>query len=162
MATETFLLQKPANGTSHPHPRSTWVSCGRGQRVPRTSEIRGRSSYTLHSYAVGLADFLGWLYQSGIDADDVTRHVAGQYIADFGNSPKGGFAGTVRTGTKRLPRTVNHRLSVLASYFGFLIRRDDEAGAGPWLQRTNPISTEIANRRHGMTGRDADNARSSL
>jgi integrase len=50
---------------------------------------------------------------------------------------------------------VNHRLSLLASYFAFLIREDDEAREGKWFQRPNPISTEITGRRHGMAGRDA-------
>jgi site-specific recombinase XerD len=118
-------------------------------------EIRGRSPYTPHSYAVGLPDFLGWLHQANITVDEVTRHVAGQYITDFGNGPRGGFAAKARAGSKRQPRTVNHRLSLLASYFAFLIREDDEAGAGPWFQHPNPISTEITSRRHGITGRDA-------
>src|SRR5690242_15737426 len=48
----------------------------------------GRSIYTLHSYATGLAHFFGWLRESGKQVDDVTRHVVGQYIAAFSHAPK--------------------------------------------------------------------------
>src|SRR6266849_3900671 len=65
--------------------------------------------------------------------DDVTRHVAGRYIAEFGNAPKGGIAAAGKGGSTRQPRTVNHRLSVLTSYFAFRIRQDDTAGTGPWF-----------------------------
>jgi integrase/recombinase XerD len=155
MITENFRVQKPANGESHRILDPLGFPAAKANEFLEHLEIRGRSPYTLHSYAVGLADFLGWLHLANIAVDDVTRHVAGQYITDFGNSPRGGFAGTARSGSKRQPRTVNHRLSLLASYFAFLIREDDEGGAGPWFQRPNPISTEITGRRHGMTGRDA-------
>lgn len=154
MAIETFRVQRPANGVSHRILDPLGFPAAAANEFLEHLEIRGRSPYTLHSYAVGLADFLGWLHESDIGVDDVTRHVAGRYIADFGNGPKGGFAGAAGAGAKRQPRTVNHRLSVLGSYFNFLIRQDDEAGAGAWFQRPNPISTEIKNRRHGMTGRD--------
>jgi integrase/recombinase XerD len=154
MAIETFRVQKPANGVSYRILDPLGFPDARANEFLEHLEIRGRSPYTLHSYAVGITDFLGWLHQSGIGVDDVTRHVAGQYIADFGNGPKGGFPNASRTGAKRQPRTVNHRLSALASYFSFLIRQDDEAGAGAWFQRPNPISVEIQNRRHGMIGRD--------
>ena len=155
MTAESFVVQKPTNGTSYRILDPLGFPVGQANGFLEHLEVRGRSPYTLHSYAVGLADFLGWLRQADIGVDDVTRHVAGQYIHDFGNGPKGGFAGTARAGSKRQPRTVNHRLSVLASYFAFLIREDDEAGAGHWFQRHNPISTEITGRRHRMTGRDA-------
>ena len=55
----------------------------------------------------------------------------------------------------RQARTVNHRLSVLASYFAFRIRQDDDRGDGAWRQRSNPVSTpddEIVS--HRLTGRD--------
>ncbi|MCU1327520.1 MAG: integrase family protein [Bryobacterales bacterium] len=154
MATKTFRVQKPANGEFHRILDPLGFSDAGANEFLEHLEIRGRSPYTLHSYAVALADFLGWLHRAEIAINEVTRHVAERYITDFGNGPKGGFAGTVRAGAKRQPRTVNHRPSVLTSYFAFLIRKDDEAGAGAWFQRPNPISTEIANRRPGMTGRD--------
>ena len=46
----------------------------------------GRSAYTLRSYARGLAHFFGWLRTSGRHADDVTRQMVGQYIADLGRA----------------------------------------------------------------------------
>jgi site-specific recombinase XerD len=155
MVTENFRVQKSAEGESHRILDPLGFPTTKANEFLEYLEIRGRSPYTLHSYAVGLADFLGWLHQANITVDDVTRQVAGQYITEFGNGPRGGFAGKARAGSKRQPRTVNHRLSLLASYFAFLIREDDEAGAGPWFQHPNPISTEITGRRHGMTGRDA-------
>lgn len=155
MTAESFVVQKPTKGASYRILDPLGFPVGKANEFLEHLEVRGRSPYTLHSYAVGLADFLGWLRQADIGVDNVTRHVAGQYIHDFGSGPKGGFAGAARAGSKRQPRTVNHRLSVLASYFAFLIREDDEAGAGRWFQRLNPISTEITGRRHGMTGRDA-------
>src|SRR5260370_39596768 len=83
-------------------------------------EICGRSSYTLHSYAIGLADFLGWLRRADTNIDDVTRHVAGRYIAEFGNAPKGGIvAAAGKGGSAPQPRTGNHPLSVLAFDFAF-------------------------------------------
>jgi hypothetical protein len=48
----------------------------------------GRSAYTVHSYATGLAHFFGWLHESGKHVDEVTRHLVGQYIAAFGRNPK--------------------------------------------------------------------------
>jgi integrase len=56
---------------------------------------------------------------------------------------------------------VNHRLSVLASFFAFHIRRDDEAGSGPWFQRVNPVTLTGIGPRHGMQGRDAPAARAT-
>ena len=128
MDTESYRVQKPAEGISYRILDPLGFPATKANEFLEHLEIRGRSPYTLHSYAVGLADFLGWLHQRNIAVDDVTRHVAGQYITDFGDGPRRGFAGTGRAGSKRQPRTVNHRLSLLASYFAFLIREDDEAG----------------------------------
>lgn len=157
MATENenFVVQKPADGKSYRVLDTLGFPVTTANEFLDHLEVRGRSPYTVQSYAIGMADFLGWLRQATITINDVTRHVIGQYIADFGNGPKRGIAGDARKGLKRQPRTVNHRLSVLASYFTFLIRQDDEAGTGPWFQRLNPVSTEITSRRHGMTGRNA-------
>jgi len=155
MVTETFRVQKPANGESFRILDPLGFPVAGANKFLEHLESCGRSPYTLRSYAVGIADFLGWLHHAGIAVDEVTRHVAGRYVSAFSNAPKGGFAGTSRVGAKRQPRTVNHRLSVLASYFSFLIRQDQEAGTGPWFECSNPISTEVFGRRHGMRGRDA-------
>jgi hypothetical protein len=121
----------------------------------------GRSAYTLRSYAGGLAHFFGWLRTSGKQADQVTRHIVGQYIAAFSQAPKY-CPGTRRvretgpaikdgrtggSGESRRPRTINHRLSVLASFFAFCIRRDQDRGSGAWFQRANPIYPQ-----HSLSG----------
>jgi site-specific recombinase XerD len=155
MTSDNFVVQKPVNGVSYRVFDPLGFPHGAVNEFLEYLEARGCSPYTLHSYATGLADFLGWLREADIGIDDVTRHVAGRHIAEFGNAPKGGFARATRVGAKRQPRTVNHRLSVLASYFAFRIRQDDEAGAGPWFRRANPISTTIENGRHGVRGRNA-------
>jgi hypothetical protein len=91
MTAESFVVQKPANGTSYRILDPLGFPVGKANEFLEHLEVRGRSPYTLHYYAVGLADFLGWLRQADIGVDDVTRHVAGQYINDFGNGPKGGL-----------------------------------------------------------------------
>ena len=129
----------------------------------------GRSAYTLRSYARGLAHFFGWLRTSGQQVDQVTRHMVGQYIAAFSQAPK------YRPGTSHVPeaspavkesrtrgsgenrraRTINHRLSVLASFFAFCIQRDQDRGSGAWFQRANPIYSPVGTEgHHGLTGRN--------
>ena len=91
-----------------------------------------RSPYTVRAYARGLAHFVGWLHDAGVDIDAVTRPVVGQYIGAFGRGSTR-RASTRRTADPpvtdaplgeraqvhegRQARTVIHRLSVLASYF---------------------------------------------
>jgi hypothetical protein len=57
----------------------------------------------------------------------------------------------------RQPRTINHRLSVLASYFEYCIRCDTEDGCGSWKGRINPASANPLTEElsHGMIGRDS-------
>jgi len=155
MTDQAFRVQKPTAGASYRILDPLGFPAGAVNDFLEHLEIRGRSSYTLHSYATGLADFLGWLRESDMSIEDVTRHVIGQYIAEFGNGPRGGIVAAGKPGVKRRPRTVNHRLSVLASFFAYRIRQDDEAGAGPWFQRANPISSTSVGPCHGMRGRDA-------
>lgn len=129
----------------------------------------GRSGYTLRSYATGLAHFFRWLNESGIDVNGVSRSVVGQYIGTFSSGSKGGACASAKRSAQnhearhdrviaeeRQPRTINHRLSVLASYFGYRIRQDEERGSGPWFQKANPASTADVGpeRRHRMQGRD--------
>src|SRR5439155_24072309 len=82
-------------------------------------EQRARSPYTVRAYARGLAHFVGWLHETGTDLDAVTRPVVGQYIGAFGRGSTHGASLIDRHAATegRQARTVNHRLSVLASYF---------------------------------------------
>jgi site-specific recombinase XerD len=132
-------------------------------------ETCDRSAYTMHSYALGLAHFFRWLHESGKQVDDVTRYVVEQYIGAFGRAPKhrpgarelaesntGSQTDRMSAfGNRRRPRTINHRLSVLASYFAYCIQRDGDQGSGAWFQRANPISTAFNREgRRRMAGRD--------
>lgn len=132
---------------------------------------RGQSSYTLRAYALGLVHFFTWLEQTGHHLDAVTRQTIETYISAFGDEPKGGAcpadpsrAGQVNLltrkalpSTQRKPRTINHRLSLLASFFAFHIQQDSEQNTGPWKGRTNPVpmSPLMPVGTHGMPGRDA-------
>lgn len=85
----------------------------------RHVQVRGRSGYTLRSYRQGLVDFAGWLADEGVALAEVRR---GHVAADVGK-----FV------VARAAATVNHRLSVLASFFAFLLRRDTDASEGTWM-----------------------------
>jgi integrase/recombinase XerD len=116
-----------------------------------------RSPYTVRSYARGLSHFAIWLHDAGIDLDAVTRPVVGEYIGAFGRGSSGHGSVIDRPPASggRQARTVNHRLSVLASYFAFRIRQDNDRGAGAWRQRSNPVATpDEASVHHRLTGRD--------
>jgi integrase/recombinase XerD len=131
----------------------------------------GRSAYTLRSYARGLAHFFSWLHTTGRNTDDVTPQTVETYIAFFSTEAKGGACpadpqkvGQINLRTRkaappihRQPRTINHQLSVLASFFAFRIQQDSERGGGPWRHRANPVpaSSPDRNKAHGMPGRDA-------
>lgn len=107
-------------------------------------ERRGRGSYTARSYRLGLADFGEWLAGEGTDLDMVSKADIEAYIDRFAR-------GVDRGGESRAARTVNHRLSVLASFFGFLIERDSDRGDG-WAGRTNPVPAVTVELTHGMGG----------
>ena len=98
------------------------------------------SVYTERAHAIGLAHFFSWLHASGGDPDCVTRQVVGSYITEFARGAKQGAVGARGAQKPRQPRTINQRLSVLASYFDYCIRCDDEDGRGPWKGRINPAS----------------------
>src|SRR3984893_9918304 len=120
-------------------------------------EQRARSPYTVRAYARGLAHFAGWLHEAGVDLDAVTRPVVGQYIGAFGQGPRrhASLIDRPPPNEGRQARTVNHRLSVLASYFGFRIRQDDDRGDGAWRHHSNPVSTfDDETVSHRLTGRD--------
>ena len=59
MTAESFVVQKPANATSYRILDPFDFPVGKANEFLEHLEVRGRSPYTLHSYAVGLADFLG-------------------------------------------------------------------------------------------------------
>ncbi len=132
---------------------------------------RGRSAYTLRSYAHGLAHFFEWLHAVEQAVEDVVPQTVEAYIAALSTTPKGGAcpgdphtAGQINSITRKVapavhrqPRTINHRLSVLAAFFAYRIQQDTEQGSGPWVNRTNPVpgSPSGTHNPHGMPGRDA-------
>ena len=87
MTNHAFTVQKLKEGTSYRILDPLGFPARAVNDFLEHLEIRGRSAYTLHSYATGLADFLGWLQGADMSIDDVTRHVIGQYVTEFGNGP---------------------------------------------------------------------------
>lgn len=122
-------------------------------------ERRGRGSYTVRSYRLGLADFSRWLQRAGRELDAVSRRDVEAYVGEFAAGPglAGRRAGVVDLATgdkvpvRRAARTVNHRLSVLASFFAFLIDRDTDKG-GAWAGRINPVPARATELAHSMGG----------
>lgn len=106
-------------------------------------DVMGRSGYTLRSYRLGLADFAGWLADEGLPLTALRRRHIEAYVGKFA--------------VGRAETTINHRLSVLASFFAFLVRRDTENGDGAWDGRTSPVpgQRDADAVLHRMTGRDA-------
>ena len=69
---------------------------------------RGRSAYTQRAYALGLADFFGWLEARGVALEAVDRWVVSAYVADFRAGAKGGATRTrsaLRAAPRHLPPT---------------------------------------------------------
>lgn len=132
---------------------------------------RDRTAYTQRSYALGLAHFFGWLAERDRPLASVDRPAVAAYVADFRAGSKAGATrvdaariGAVDRRTRkpaptleRQPTTVNHRLTVLASFFRFMIERDGDRGDGAWLGRANPVPPAADPMRggHGVPGRDA-------
>jgi site-specific recombinase XerD len=130
----------------------------------------GRASYTVRSYAQGLADFFAWFDTHDVALDDAGRQTVVAYLGDFRAGAKAGAASVrreqagrvhpvtrkVAPAVQRQPRTINHRLSVLSSFFDFLIRRDRDAD-GQWANRTSPVPAAGGDGAgsHGSPGRDA-------
>lgn len=124
-------------------------------------ERRGRGSYTVRSYRLGLADFSRWLHREGRELNVVRRRDIEAYIGEFAAGPGPGLASRnagvidlatgepVRAG--RAARTINHRLSVLASFFAFVIDRDTEDG-GSWAGRVSPVPARPGELSHSMGG----------
>lgn len=122
-------------------------------------ECRGRGSYTARSYRLGLADFSRWLTGVSRPLVEVSRRDVEAYIGEFAAGPgtAARASGVVDLATgkpvpvRRAARTVNHRLSVLASFFAFLIDRDTEDG-GAWAGRVSPVPARAAELTHSMGG----------
>jgi integrase/recombinase XerD len=118
--------------------------------------LRDCSVYTQRAYALGLAHFFSWLHASG--GDPRPRHASDRWQLHHRVRARREAGRCRRAGSQkpRKPRTINHRLSVLASYFEYCIRRDTEDGRGPWKGRINPASGNPLTEelRHGMIGRD--------
>ena len=128
----------------------------------------GRSVHTIRSYALGLAHFFSWLRERGVGLDDVTTSTIGEYVDHLGSEPKGGAcridperSGRTNPLTRKVypsaerkkPGTVNHRLSVLSSFFG---RRAERGVEGSARTRPNPVPPrkDPMEGSHGMAGRD--------
>lgn len=136
-------------------------------------ERRGRSPYTIRSYGFALRDFHTWLKVNDIELEDVTRVVIEAYIDHFRVGIKGGAvrpsldrAGQVNALTRksyptpeRKPRTINHRVSVLTSFFAYLINNSPSTSSAAWSERSNPVGVALESPAHGMTGRDAPRRR---
>lgn len=120
---------------------------------------RDRGTYTIRSYRLGLADFSRWLVRGSRPLAEVSRRDIEAYIVEFAAGPGtvARASGVVDLATgkavpvKRAPRTINHRLSVLASFFTFLIDRDTDGG-GEWAGRVSPVPARSAGLAHGMGG----------
>lgn len=113
----------------------------------------GRSAYTIRSYAMGLMHFLNWVEREGLSLRDMTRQQVGRYIQDFmGSDTKASVTGQA----PKQARTVNHRLSVLSSFFAYLIDHDAELADAGCSGMKNPVPGQRldAQYRHGMVGRD--------
>jgi site-specific recombinase XerD len=126
---------------------------------------RGRGSYTIRSYRLGLIDFDRWLVERELTLASVMRRDIEDYIDGFAH----GYCSSgrpphaqrdelieLRSGRRRRPpgraaRTVNHRLSVLGSFFDFL--SDHDVNGRPWHGGVSPVPrASEAGPRHGRPG----------
>lgn len=132
------------------------VSVGSCDQFLAELSQRACSAYTQRAYAIGLAHFFNWLHHTDGDPDRVTRQIVGSYIAEFARCGKQGAISSGHAQKARQSRTINHRISVLSSYFDYCIRCDTEDGHGAWNGRVNPATgNPLADvPRHGMMGRD--------
>lgn len=104
---------------------------------------RGRGSYTQRSYGQGAAHFARWLEEHGVELAEVGRATVIEYVAEFRQG---------RDGVGRAPRTVNHRVSVLAALFECWEQINPEG----WSGREPPVPAvrSVMGGSHGMPGRD--------
>jgi site-specific recombinase XerD len=153
-----YSVQRTTEGflTSYRVCDARGVSVGSCDQFLTELSQRGCSAYTQRAYAIGLAHFFNWLDHTGGDPDRVPRQIVGSYISEFARASRQGAITADGVLKPRQPRTINHRISVLSSYFDYCIRCDTEDGRGPWNGRVNPASgNPLADApRHGMMGRD--------
>jgi hypothetical protein len=109
--------------------------------------LRDCSVYAQRAYAIGLAHFFSRLHTSGGDPNHVTRQIVGNYISSFAKGAKQGAVVTHSAQTPRQPRTINHRLSVLASYFELLHSPRYRRWARPLEGSHQPSLREPSHRR---------------
>jgi integrase/recombinase XerD len=120
-----------------PTTRAGWAVNGPTDDLTRAANgflddlaVRGRQTYTLKSYAIGLAHFVGWMHDTHPDNVDITDGMIGAYLCDFEHG----------RGNRRAATTVRHRLSVVTSF------REH-------LAQNTPLPSTSANA-HRMSGRD--------
>jgi integrase/recombinase XerD len=126
-----------------------WALAGNGADAVLAAEFirelpaRGRSRHTQRSYAIGLVVFLRWLDTEDMSLGGVTRSVIVRYARNLGEREPA-----------LAPATVNHRLSVLASFFEWIADRagDGEVSAGGGR---NPVPTIAERNHHTAAGKDA-------
>jgi site-specific recombinase XerD len=99
---------------------------------------RDCSVYTQRAYAIGLAHFFNWLNSSGLAPDHVTRQIFGTYIVEFARGSKQGAVSSRSAQKPRQARTINHRISVLSSYFDYCTAAIRKT-AGAWTAASNPV-----------------------
>jgi integrase/recombinase XerD len=171
-----FLVRSPGDGSA-----AFVVVDAEGRAVPEVMEFcrwlvaADRSAVHAARLCAGPGALLHWLAETDRSLVEVARPVIAEYVADFRAGGKAGATrvdesriGSVDTrtrkpapGLERQPATVNHRLSVLASFFSFLIDRDTDRARGPWAGRANPVAAAVDPMRgsHGIPGRDAPRLR---
>jgi integrase/recombinase XerD len=106
---------------------------------------RGCGSYTQRSYGQGAVHFVRWLEERGVGLDEVGRATVVEYVAEFRRGDGRALG--------RAPRTVNHRVSVLAALFEYWTRVDPSRWAG--REAPVPAVRSMMDGSHGMPGRDA-------
>ena len=126
-----------------------WALVGDGADVQVAGEFvrdvvtTGGPSYTQRSYALELALFLRWLRQEDASLAEVTRTTIVRYVRSLVESPR-----------PLSPASINHRLSVLSSFFAWRGARDDGDGGRP-AERGNPVPGATERPVHMAVGRDA-------
>jgi integrase/recombinase XerD len=96
-------------------------------RFLRYLTLNGRSAYTVQSYARGIAHFQSWCARREFTPADIEPTQIQAYVADYRRG----------AGRERSAATTNHRLSVLSSFFDFLIAGE---GSTPGrIGEANPV-----------------------